>query len=286
MSFRPAPGRQGQAFSLSRLVAALFLPFLLIVPDALAHDLWIVPGQFRLRPRETTRVFIVNGDAFPVSSTLLGRHRIESLYLHVGEERQPIADLRVDGRAQTFELSIPQGGYAVLALATEARRVRLTPDDFTDYLEEEGLTRIATLREELGQVELATVERYQKWAKAILRVEAPDEGAGEGADAVGHRIEIVPVTDPFAIGPRDDLVVRVLFESEPAPGLRVVGGIAGGPERIEGVTNSAGELSLTIPEPGRWYVRTIHMIPAEDNSETDWESYWATLSFEIAEEDD
>jgi len=32
---------------------------------------------------------------------------------------------------------------------------------------------------------------------------------------------------------------------------------------------------------GRWYVRTIHMVETTDEADVDYESNWATLTFQV-----
>jgi uncharacterized GH25 family protein len=45
-------------------------------------------------------------------------------------------------------------------------------------------------------------------------------------------------------------------------------------------TDHRGDISFEISDAGRWYVATIHMLPVESD-EIDYESNWATLTFEI-----
>lgn len=251
-----------------------------------AHDLWMVAGKYRLAPRETTRVFINSGDAFPESLTLLGAHRVTSLVLHTPSARTSVSELRVDGKSLTFEVQAEEQGSHVIALGTRARRARLKAADFEDYLEENGLAAIQALREELGEQEEAAVESYAKWAKAIVDVGdlAPAEAEPAWSQPVGHMLEIVPERNPNRLSPGDELFVRVLYEGEPLPNASVMGGIAGGPPgQIKTTTDASGVASVTVPYPGRWYLRSIHMIRASDDPQVQWESFWCTLTFEIQE---
>jgi hypothetical protein len=34
---------------------------------------------------------------------------------------------------------------------------------------------------------------------------------------------------------------------------------------------------------GVWLVKAVHMIPAKPGTNADWESYWASLTFDLAE---
>jgi len=244
-----------------------------------AHDLWIVPGRFHLNPGERIRIFLNSGDEFPKSDSLVGEFRIASFNLYSATEQIPLSRFVVDGKSLTAEMKAPPKGTVVLGLATKPRLVRLKADEFNEYLKEEGLLRVLEEREQRGETADAVVERYTKWAKAILAV-------GEGDDSwkknLGMRIEIVPEVDPCATKVGGELSVRVLFDGEPLSGSTLVGARAGGPPKeLEGITDDEGRARLAIGEAGRWYIRTIHMIRLVDDPETQWESFWTTLTFEV-----
>ncbi len=246
-----------------------------------AHDLWIVPGRFHLKPGESLRIFLNSGDEFPKSDSLLGEFRIASFNQYSATEQIPLTGFLADGKSLTAEMKAPSRGTVVLGLATKPRLVRLKADEFNEYLKEEGLLRVLEQRERRGETADAVVERYTKWAKAILAV-------GEGDDSwqknTGMRIEIVPEYDPCGIKVGEALSVRVFFDNKPLSGSTLVGARAGGPPReLEAVTDDEGRARLTISEAGRWYIRTIHMIRLVDDPETQWESFWTTLTFEVQE---
>jgi len=253
---------------------------------ATSHDLWVLAGQYRLDPGETTRIFINNGDAFPESLTLLGEHRVTALELHGAESTEPVSGLRVEGESLSFEVTPPTSGSYVVALSTRARRVRLKPEDFLDYLEENRLDRITAMLEDLGESNQAAVERYTKWAKAFMDVGdlGESEAASTWSEPVGHTLEIVPGVNPNAVTPGGTLPVRVLYDGEPLAGATVSGGKAGGPAReILTKTDEDGRAEVIVSVPGRWFLRTIHMVRHEDDPEVRWESFWCTVTFEVRE---
>lgn len=276
---RPAPARRARGFF---LIGVLFgVSF-----GARAHDLWVVAGQYRLDAGETTRVFINNGDAFPESLTLLGEHRVTALELYGPDGAEPISAFRVEGESLSFEVTPQTPGSHVVALSTRARRVRLKPEDFRDYLEENRLGDMTAMLEDLGESDRAAVERYTKWAKAFIDVGelGEDRAASTWSEPVGHPIEIVPGANPNAVVPGSTLPVRVLYDGEPLAGATVSGGKAGGPAReILTETDEDGRAEVIVSLPGRWFLRTIHMVRHEDDPEVRWESFWCTVTFEVRE---
>jgi hypothetical protein len=241
----------------------------------------LVPGKFVLRPGEKTRVFLNSGDEFPESESLVGEFRIRSFSLTSATETQHLTKFLTDGKSLTAEITAPEEGSAVLAVAVKPRLVRLKADEFNEYLEEDGLARILEERREREEIDDSVVERYTKWAKAILNIADGEDDTWK--KPVGLKLEIVPEVNPQGIGPGDTLTVRVLFENEPLPGLTLVGGRAGGPrQELRVVTDSEGRAGLLISHSGRWYLRTIHMIRVEDDPQIQWESFWTTLTFEVS----
>lgn len=261
------------------LLFCIWMPILTPGP-AEALDLWIVPGKFVLRPGERVRVFVNSGDDFPESVALIGEHRVKSFNLHTATERAPVRGLTVDGRSLTGEITAPESGTVVLALGVEPRVVRLKAKDFNDYLKADGLPQILAQREALGEKDLPVVERYSKWAKAIMKI--GDGFSPAWSEPVGDDLEIMPEKNPYDLRAGEPLAVTVLYEGKPLDGVTVSGGRAGGSRGdVTGVTGADGRVSLTLREPGRWYIRTIHMIRLEDDPTIQWESFWATLTFEV-----
>ncbi len=278
MSRRPAPHHWAGAF--------VFVASLAITSSVPAHDLWVLAGQYRLEPFETTRIFVNSGDAFPESLSLLGEHRVTALALHTPSEKRSISEFRVEGKSLTFEITPAAPGSHVLALSTRARRVRLKAQDFSDYLDANGLDAISEMLLELGEEKQPAVERYAKWAKAVIDVGVleEDEESPAWSKPVGHLLEIVPSVNPNAVAPGGPLTVRVVYDGEALVGASVMGGKAGGSGgEILTKTDGEGLVEVTISSAGRWFLRTIHMIRLDDDPEVRWESFWATLTFEVRE---
>lgn len=280
MSLSPAAGTP-----LSRLRGFLVLSVSLIAGGVQAHDLWIVPGKFHLREGETTRVFINNGDVFPESLSLLGSQRVFKLQVHSATSRRGLADYRIDGKSLSFDLRADDAGSNVIALATRVRRVRLQAVEFNEYLEAERLSQALALREQLDEREDAAIENYSKWAKSIVLVGDPSEDPDEDATwsrPVGHKLELVPRTNPNLLQVGKALSLLLLFDGEPLPEAPVVGGRAGGPAlEIEGRTDAGGAFVASFDAPGRWFLRALHMTRADEVEGVDWESFWCTLTVEV-----
>ncbi|MCG8467619.1 MAG: DUF4198 domain-containing protein, partial [Gemmatimonadetes bacterium] len=52
-------------------------------------------------------------------------------------------------------------------------------------------------------------------------------------------------------------------------------------EAVETRTDADGVAVIPLGAGGRWYIRTIHMSEPTTESEVDYVSNWATLTFEV-----
>ena len=50
-------------------------------------------------------------------------------------------------------------------------------------------------------------------------------------------------------------------------------------QSLERATNT--RVSFAFAKPGAWLVKSVHMVPAPAKSGADWESLWASLTFEL-----
>lgn len=246
---------------------------------AQSHDLWVVPGKFQLRPGEKTSVFINSGDRFPESQALVEPERIVGFALHTSAGETALSGFRADGKSLVSEVSAAEAATAILTVGLKPNVVRLTAEHFNEYLAHDGLPQILRLRAELGEADQPVFERYTKWAKTILKVgELEDDFSSR---PVGIEIEIVPEKRPFGLRTGEELPVRVFFDGAPLAGVVVLGGRAGGPPaELRGWTDREGRVTFALSAPGRYYLHAVHMTRLKDDAEAQWESFWATLTFE------
>ncbi len=52
-------------------------------------------------------------------------------------------------------------------------------------------------------------------------------------------------------------------------------------EAVQTRTDADGIARVQLSQAGVWYVRTIHMVETTDDPDVDYESNWATVTFEV-----
>jgi hypothetical protein len=240
---------------------------------AAAHYSFIVPEKFRVAAGEMLTVGLHAADGFPDSTQL--PKRLTSFQIHTSRGTQDIAGLKEDGLRQIATIA-PPSGYSILTAVNPAKTDEMKPNSFTKYLNEENLTAIVQAREKAGETEKPGRERYSMYLKSIVLAGAPDDGYKR---VVGLPIEIVPEKDPAQIKPGESLPVRVVLKGKPAANLEIFAATVGAPKKAVGKTDAAGRISIPLAS-GRWRLHAIQM-ERVTLPDADWESFWATLTFEI-----
>jgi len=245
-----------------------------------AHDLWLVPATPSPPLGAEIKLFAQTGMEFGASLSAVAPDRIEAFFLEDAGGRQALSPAGAEEGSLVATTRLEHPGVAIAALAVRPRFLGLKAKEFNEYLKEDGLPQILGLRKDKGELDRDSREMYAKFAKAILRV-------GEGGPttlatkAVGLRIEIVPLRDPASLRAGEPLPVQVLFEGRPLPGVYVYALAKGESKYREGhLTEVEGKTTVPLPRAGLMSLHTIFMRPHPDASKYDWESFFATLTFE------
>jgi uncharacterized GH25 family protein len=256
--------------------------FLLAVPALRGHDFWIEPAAFRpaIAQRVAVRLRVgqeFKGDPVPRDPGLLKRFAL------VG----PSGETAVAGVPNTEPagfLAIPAPGLYTIVYAGNPEPVQLDAGKFNDYLRQEGLETILELRAQRGQSDEPDREIFSRCAKALVAAgggEAAAEWAGWNRP-LGLRLELVPEANPYTLSPGGALPVRLLYEGKPLRGALVTAFAKDRPlQKVSARSDARGRVALKLDHPGLWLVKSVHMIPAPRESGADWESFWASMTFEV-----
>lgn len=259
---------------------------LLAVELVFAHDLWLVPARFVVAPGAKVAVLLKTGDTFPVSEGAVKAERVERASLVTAGGSTPLTSFRTDGNSTVADVVAPRAaGGAVVEVVLKPVATKQPRASFDEFVKHEGLDAVAAQLAREPRQRDEERRTYAKYAKTLLRV-----GGGKGAAALyakplGHRLEIVPEADPYALNPGDALPVRLLFDGRPLAGARLVVGSTAAAmatqSNMPGVrTDAEGRARLRLDHlGGAHYVHALHMIPASGRTDVEWESFWATLTF-------
>ncbi|HEX9943951.1 MAG TPA: DUF4198 domain-containing protein [Thermoanaerobaculia bacterium] len=257
----------------------VFAALLALVSAALrAHDFWIEPSTFTPAPGQRMAVRLrvgqdLRGDPVPRDPSLLER------FVAAG----PSGEFRVPGLPNTEPagvMALPAPGLYTIVYDSGRSPVELDAGKFEEYLKLEGLEKISALRARRGQSATAVKEVFSRCAKALI---AAGSGAGPGYDRpLGQRLELVPEKNPYALIGGGELPVRLLYRGKPLAGALVVALQKDRPEaKVSARSDARGRATLKLDHPGFWLLKAVHMVPAPAETGADWESFWASLTFQL-----
>jgi len=259
-------------------------PLLLVASIVWAHDLFLKLDTYFLLPHARARISVLNG-TFTRSEGFVAPDRIADIGVvsPAGRARLSAVTAWSRGPDSTSLLTTELGdaGTYVVGASTRPREIELRAEDFNAYLEEDGLPDVLEARRRDGELGKGARERYSKHVKAVFQV-----GQTRSQDfsvVLGYPAEIVPLDNPYAIATGTPLRVRCLVDGRPVANQTVLwGGEEGGRTLAQRSTrtDSEGVAQVTPDAAGRWYVKFIHMVRATEPG-LDYESKWATLTFEI-----
>ena len=254
----------------------------LVAGRLLAHDFWIEPTTFRPPVGSTVGLALRVGQNFRGDPVPRDPQMIEKFVL-VSKGGDQTVDGR-PGRDPAGVARITDPGWMVVAYRSRPKPVELAADKFEQYLKEEGLEKIIETRAARGESEKPSKEIFSRCAKSLLDANGTDESrrrdAAGGYDRIlGLRLELVAEKTPKG----GALPVRLLYEGKPLPGALVVAINRQDPQkRFSARSDKVGRVAFTLAPVGVWLVKAVHMVPAPPTSGADWESLWASLTFETS----
>jgi len=266
---------------------SLLSALLLLAARAAAHDFWIEPADFRLTPGQSVAAALRVGESFKGEPVVRKPQRIVRFVLIGPAGETPLEGRPGDdpaGRAIAREA----GPHTIVYQSNHAE-ITLEPAKFNAYLQEEGLTEILAERKKAGGRDPVR-EKYSRSAKALLSVEPREPPSSRPTSRPAARVvdsprglplEIVAESDVRGEMPRAGFVFRVLLDGEPLPGIALRARNRATPSEAETArTDEEGRVRLPLGEPGTWMVTCVYMHAAPAELKADYESFWASLTFE------
>jgi hypothetical protein len=232
----------------------LVLVMMLAAGSASAHDFWIEPSTFRPAVGDTVTTTLRVGENFVGEAVPRSGQLIDTFVARDARNERDVVGFENVDPAGLLRIDAP--GTTVVGLRSKGWTHTLSAMTFARFLREEGCSA------RIGRAERVN-ERFTRYAKALLEV-------SPGEDRIlGFRYEIVRESAS---------TFRVLFEDAPMANALVVALDREG-KRVEARTGADGRATLKL-EKGVWLVKSVHVVRAPAGSGADWESLWASLTFQ------
>jgi uncharacterized GH25 family protein len=243
-----------------------------------AHDMWIEPTTFAPQSGEIVGVRLrvgqdLIGDLLPRDSGLISQFIVEDT-----SGRKPVAGR--EGATPAGFLRVSSPGLHVIGYRSNPSSVEQTAEAFHQYLKEEGLESIAELRARRKESGAKARELFSRCAKSLVLSGSPQ--VPQSDRPLGFTLELVAERNPYAMHAGEELPVRLTFQNRPLAGALVVAMNRRKPsEKLSARTGKDGRVRFQLQPRGMWLVKAVHMTPAPAGSSAEWESFWASLTFEV-----
>jgi hypothetical protein len=252
---------------------------------ARAHDFWIEPTPPRPAVGERVSAALRVGERLAGEVVPRRPNRIVR-FEAVGPDgtAQPLIGVPGMDPAGSFAPSL-SGTHRLLYQGNRAR-LELEPAKFESYLREEGLEKVVAQRAERGESGRPGREAYSRSALAAVCVrgqagEAVPSGAAPAP--LELTLELRPESDPCGWRAGDEVSLRLLFRGRPVEGAIVAAQLRGRTDvaPLSARTDAEGRVRLRLDTAGFWLLKAVEMVRAEALPDTEWESFWASLTLDL-----
>lgn len=266
--------------SLRAIMTAILMAILL--PSAgFAHTIWInataFSPAFHQKFGAATKTFFGYGHRYPVDDFLPADQLAEFVLIGPDGEKKAI---ELDNKTGFLEtgISFKEPGQYIVAAA-------LRPGFYTMYMAGNEIHHKLGPRTGLERVILS--QYYEQYTKGLIS--AGEEGGESFQKPVGHRMEIVPLSNSYSLRGNggDTMKISVLFNGKPAKFCDVFAtynGFANTDDfAFAGKTDANGIANIRLTHWGNWLVKATMKVPptAEMRDQCNDMHYTATLTFEI-----
>lgn len=268
---------------MTRKLTASVLLCAVLVASTFAHDLFLKLDDYFVAVNQKISIKILNG-SFQSSEGAVSFKRLKdvSVVSPAGAVTHPQeTDFTDDGMTALLNLQPAEAGSYVVGLYTMTREITLPGKEFNEYLIEDGMPDTLAERKRTNTLDKLARERYSKHVKTIFQV--GNKQTANFKTVLGYPVEIVPRNNPYLLKTGGTFEFLCLKDGKPIVNQFVMSGREAAGKLITGAnvrTDKKGIAKVKLNGKGKWYVKFIQMTKLS-KPELDYESKWASLSFEI-----
>ena len=268
---------------MKRKTTLAFLLCALLALPTFAHDLFLKPNSFFAKINQKISISVMNG-TFQRSEGAVNFARLTDVSVVAPSDsrtNQKETDFTKNETTAFMNLVPSEAGNYVVGLSTMWRENSLKAVEFNEYLTLEGIPDILENRKRDKELEIDGRYRYSKYVKTILQV--GNKQTDNYKTVLGYAVEMIPQANPYKLKKGATIEILCLKDRKPLVGQTVLTGYeSGGKLAAEKSVRSdaKGIIKINLDGAGKWYAKFINMIKIDD-PKLNYESKWATLTFEI-----
>lgn len=256
----------------------------LALNTASAHDTWLLPKVFRMKPEQRSQLMLTSGMIFPQNNHAIKPERIENAFVLLAGEKTQMAKRNFAPKALEISVMPPNVGVATAFVELAPKVLELTPKLVREYLGEIGASD--SLKSVWKNVKAGTTmrwrESYSKHAKTFFFIGKEQEVVRDSSWKMtcGMKLEIVPEAHPGLLRAKGQLPVRVLLDGKPLANFPLGYHRENSKNATLQTTDSEGRTTFNLPKAGRYLLRGTLLQPVQTDS-LEWQSNFTTLTVEV-----
>lgn len=261
-----------------------FLIILFILNQLYSHDYWLHPRKFILSKGDTLVVHLFVGDKLNREiEREFQKNMTRRFELITDERRFNLIDESKDGEVPVLTKKVDFEGLGLILMERDFAYIELKPEEFSEYLEHENLDDVKKIWEKTGKRKVEK-ERYSRFLKSLI-VSGSNFKGEVYKKVFGLKLEIVLLKNPYELSVGDSIEAKILFDGKPLPDKIVMiynQDLKEGKFTEQKVkTDKDGIVKFKLTSDGFWLIRLVHLLPCNGCKDVNWESFWASFSFEI-----
>ncbi|MEJ7848232.1 MAG: DUF4198 domain-containing protein [Pyrinomonadaceae bacterium] len=256
---------------------------LLLFVSTFAHDLFLKPDSFFAKINQKISISVMNG-TFQSSEGAVSFARLTDVSIvspSGARTNSKESDITKNETTAFLNFTTKEAGNYVVGLSTMWRENSLPAKEFNAYLTGEGIPDILENRTRDKELEIDGRYRYSKYVKTILQ--AGNKQTDSYKTVLGYAVEMIPQSNPYKLKKGGTIEILCLKDGKPLAGQTVLTGreTDGKLAAEKAIRSDAkGIIKIKLDGAGKWYAKFINMVKIDD-PKLNYESKWATLTFEI-----
>lgn len=244
-----------------------------------AHEFWIFPAQFQVKPGAEIIAEFRNGEEFTGAQLAYFGRSSEKLVIAGPNGVTPITPR--DGDRPAIKINAPStpGLYTLGHVTTSSRLTYREWAKWQKFIKHKDLVKVAASHEARGLPRENFREGYTRHAKSLIAV---GDGAGKDTN-LGMETEFVALTNPYVPGFDGTMKAQLFYEGKPRANaqVEVFEQMRGDGVNISIVYTDASGVVTLKTTPGRKYQIDAVVLrePRSAESKVAWETLWANMTF-------
>jgi hypothetical protein len=267
--------------SLRIFLAAVAIVTMIATP-LLSHHYILVPEKYIYNRGDSVKVHLMVGEPFAFEFERdLQRDMTPHFMFYTSADSMNLMRAMRDSSRPILTMVADFSGLGLVEMQRSASTIEEKPGAFQRYLAEEKINDI-TFDSSKWKKEIVK-EKYSRCIKSLITCGAAPEG-NIYSKKTGQKLELLLLNNPYSLSTNERIGVKLLWNGQPLAGQWIAASVRNGAGEVSEVsakTGADGTTSFEAVPNGTCYLHTVKMVRLSKGDDMDFESVWASFSFQM-----